>query len=422
MIRRLLRSLSRPAHPPSAAAPPRPPKAATAGNDDAARALRALTRQVHELRGLLHQQASFTMDALHRAGLQTDAEASQQAALDRTLRSIRGTGDVIVGPWTGEVGFELLYWIPFLGWLVEQGLDARRIVVVSRGGASPWYAHLSSRYVDILDVVTPEEFRVRTAGPKKQVEGRDTFDAELVTRVRQALRLSDSTPVVHPSSMYRLFGALWRKRATLGLVQSFTSHRALTAPAPGGQADLPAGLPPDYLVAKFYFSKAFPDNTANRRFVADLVRSVSAQAPLLVLSTAMRLDEHRDFQAGSGSGVFVLDAHALPQKNLEVQTRVICQSHGFIGTYGGFSYLAPFYGVRSLSFFSRRFGFESHHLDLANRVFDRLMPGGFLALDRRAIDLVSPSVARWLSEPRTTPGVPEDEPQDAEPERADVLT
>ncbi len=54
-------------------------------------------------------------------------------------------------------------------------------------------------------------------------------------------------------------------------------------------------------------------------------------------------------------------------------------------------------GVRSLSFFSRRFGFENHHLDLANRVFDRLLPGGFLALDRRAIDLVSPAVARWMT-------------------------
>ncbi len=24
---------------------------------------------------------------------------------------------IVIGPWTGEVGFELLYWIPFLEWV-----------------------------------------------------------------------------------------------------------------------------------------------------------------------------------------------------------------------------------------------------------------------------------------------------------------
>ncbi len=395
---------------------------AGAPRDDTSRALRALTRQVNELQALIHQQGAFTTEALRRSGWQSDEEAAQQVALQRTLRAIRGTGDVIVGPWTGEVGFELLYWIPFLGWLTGQGLDSRRMVVVSRGGAAPWYAHLTSRYVDILDLVSPEEFRVRTAGPKKQVQSRDAFEGELLEKARQASGVDDAAAVVHPSAMYRLFAALWRKRATVGLVESFTAPRALTRPVPIHPSELPDGLPPDYLAAKFYFSKAFPDSTANRRFVSDLVRSVSAQAPLLLLSTSLRLDEHSDFQAASGSGVFVLDAHAIPQKNLELQTRVICGSRGFIGTYGGFSYLAPFYGVRSLSFFSRRYGFESHHLDLACRVFDRLLPGGFLALDRRAADLVSPSVGRWMTQAPGAPRPAADDERDARHETEDALT
>ena len=89
-------------------------------------------------------------------------------ALQRALSVVHGDADVIAGPWTGEVGFELMYWIPFLAWLVEQGLGGRRIVVVSRGGAGLWYRHLTSRYVDILDLLTPDEFRERTAGKKKQ--------------------------------------------------------------------------------------------------------------------------------------------------------------------------------------------------------------------------------------------------------------
>jgi hypothetical protein len=425
-VRSLLRRLSgasgaRPAAPTASGKP----SSRDARADDTARAIRALTRQVAELRGLVHQQTSFTMEALRRAGWQTEQEGAQQAALERALQPARGAGDVIVGPWTGEVGFELLYWIPFLGWLAGQGLDPRRMVVVSRGGAAPWYAHLTSRYVDILDLVSPEEFRLRTAGPKKQVDAHREFDVALLARARQALGLSDAAAVVHPSVMYRLFSGLWGKRATVDLVESFAAHRALTAPGSERREELPAGLPADYLVAKFYFSKAFPDNTGNREFVANVVRDVSRQAPLVLLSTSVRLDEHSDFHAVSGSGVYVLDTHAMPRQNLALQTRVIGSSRGFIGTYGGFSYLAPFYGIRSLSFFSRRYGFESHHLDLAHRVFDRLLPGGFLALDRRAIDLVSPAVTSWMTGRRSPSDGESPEPRDEEEaarQSADALT
>jgi hypothetical protein len=366
-------------------------------DDDAVRQQRLLTglnRQLSELRGLVTQQSDFTVEALRRAGWQDEDDAAAQEALAQALKAIQGDGDVIAGPWTGEVGFELLYWIPFLTWLSGQGLEGHRLVIVSRGGAAPWYRHLTSRYVDILDLITPEEFRTRTEGKKKQLSPKRELDKALLKDVRQRLDLRDAS-VIHPSAMFRLFTALWRKRATVDLVDSFASFAPLTRPAPA--ADRIPGLPNEYLVAKFYFSEAFPDTQENRRFVSDLLRDVSRQAPVALLSTAVRLDEHQDFQATSGSGLFVVDAHATPQENLRRQTEVICGARGFIGTYGGFSYLAPFYGVRSVSFFSRRNAFEEHHLDLANRVFDRLLPGGFVALDRRAIDVVQPAVARWLA-------------------------
>jgi hypothetical protein len=383
-----------------------------AASPDLARGLHAISRQLGELRGLVHQQSGFTIDALHRAGWQDDEDKAQQEALQRALAVIGGDGDVIVGPWTGEVGFELMYWIPFLAWLVEQGLNGKRIVAVSRGGAGLWYRHLTSRYVDILDVMTPEEFRERTAGKKKQYDARRELDLELVGRTRERLRIKDG-PVVHPSAMFRLFAGLWRKRAALELVESFSTFMPLTRPS---SVDRPSGLPGDYVVAKFYFSKAFPETAANQTFISDILRTVSRQMPVALLSTTVRLDEHSDYQSSPASGLFVIDAHQTPQRNLERQTELIAGARGFIGTYGGFSYLAPFYGVPSLSFFSRRDGFETHHLDLAHRVFDRLLPGGFLALDRRSAALVDPAVSRWRSQ---TPGQTEDAP---DPEKAEVGT
>jgi len=379
---------------------------------DTSRSLQAINGQLNELRGLIHQQADFTVEALRRAGWQSEDEAAQQEALHRALAAVRGDGDVIVGPWTGEVGFELMYWIPFLGWLAEQGLGGQRMVAVSRGGAAAWYRHLTPRYVDILDLITPDEFRERTAGKKKQYDSRRDLDRELLEKAREKLGLKDG-PVVHPSAMFRLFAGLWRRRAAVELVESFASFRALTPPPAG---ERPGGLPSDYVVAKFYFSKAFPDTSANRSFVTETLGTVSRQAPVALLSTSVRLDEHSDYQTTGSSGVFVIDAHTVPQKNLESQTQLIAASRGFVGTYGGFSYLAPFYGVPSLSFFSRRNGFETHHLDLANRVFDRLLPGGFLALDRRAAGMVDPAVGRWAAR-ATSPGRSPDSAPEPEDEK-----
>jgi len=378
---------------PRQTATPDPAPASDSANEDLKRSVNALARQVGQLRGLVHQQADMLTEALQRAGWQSDEEVAQQRSLQRALRALDGHDDIIVGPWTGEVGFELLYWIPFLGWLAEQGLASRRVTVVSRGGAAPWYRHLTTNYVDLLELMTADEFRERTAGPKKQVDASRGFDSEIVETVQRRLGL-EKAGLVHPSAMFRLFSALWRKRAGVELVESFTSYRTLSLPVADAAAET-MELPSQYVACKFYFSKAFPDTTANRAFAAELIRTISRDVPVVLLSTAVRLDEHSDFQASGASGVYVVDAHGVPQRNLEVQTRLIAGARGFVGTYGGFSYLAPFYGVRSVSFFSRRAGFESHHLELADRVFDQLLPGGFVALDRRAHELVEPAIARW---------------------------
>jgi len=101
---------------------------------DTSRSLHAINRQLAEFRGLIHQQSDFTVEALRRAGWQGEEDVAQQEALRRALAAVRGEGDVIVGPWTGEVGFELMYWIPFLGWLAEQGLMRAHEV-----GNAVWY-------------------------------------------------------------------------------------------------------------------------------------------------------------------------------------------------------------------------------------------------------------------------------------------
>ena len=63
-----------------------------------------------------------------------EAPTEEAVAVERMLQRIaRRDRPVIVGPWVSEVGFELLYWIPFLNWATQHaGLDAKRLVVVSQ--------------------------------------------------------------------------------------------------------------------------------------------------------------------------------------------------------------------------------------------------------------------------------------------------
>jgi hypothetical protein len=50
-----------------------------------------------------------------------------------------------------------------------------------------------------------------------------------------------------------------------------------------------------------------------------------------------------------------------------------------VGTYGGFSYLAPLCGVNALTFFSEPSAFRHDHLDVARRVFEEIGGGRFIA-------------------------------------------
>jgi hypothetical protein len=77
-----------------------------------------------------------------------------------------------------------------------------------------------------------------------------------------------------------------------------------------------------------------------------------------------------------------------PATNLDVQTRIIAGADAYVGTYGGFSYVAPLSGTDALTFYSHITGFRFDHLEVAKRVFSGLKKGTFVELDLRSVDLM----------------------------------
>jgi hypothetical protein len=143
----------------------------------------------------------------------------------------------------------------------------------------------------------------------------------------------------------------------------------------------PPGLPRDYIAVRFYFNASLPDTERNRRFMVSLLSTLARTTDLVLLNTGMRLDDHHDLDAAAAGRIHTVDRFMTPADNLAVQTAVIARARAFVGTYGGLSYLPPFFRVPSLCFYSERQRFRLGHLEAAQRVFRRRGWGQFVALD-----------------------------------------
>jgi hypothetical protein len=340
---------------------------------------RAQSADLQRVGGILDRatkRQSTLVERLTRARSRSELhEFARDRVLQHLHRIARGSGPVIVGPWTGEVGFELLYWAPFVRWAIHKyDIDPARVVVLSRGGTASWYG-LGGRYVDIFDLVSPDEFRAGTSGGCKKQQWMRLFDRHLVRRA--TVHLDRGRPsVLHPSLMYTLFMPYWAVEEPRRWVEQFAEFIRLDPP------DIidAAKLPREFIAARFYFSDAFPDTPDNRAFAAAWIRAAATQHDVVVIGSGVRVDDHADFAIGTSNRIHSVDHLMQPATNLAVQTAVIGRASAFIGTYGGFAYLAPFCGVNALAVYSRPSYYENHHV-LATTAFAAVGGGTLTVAD-----------------------------------------
>jgi hypothetical protein len=285
---------------------------------------------------------------------------------------------VVAGPWLGEVGFELLYWVPFLRRCAERlNVDPQRFVVVSRGGTESWYRPFATRYADVFDQVSAEMFReqhdvrVRDLGEQKQTRISD-FDQDVVAAAVRHAHVAEWS-LLHPSRMYEVLNPYWWGHQSDRWVHDHVRYASLEAPSRTTVLD----LPPHYVAAKFYFNECFPATPQNRAFVRDALRMLAMDGPVVALSTGLNIDDHRGDHVDE-HGVRHLPEGIDPARNLHIQSAIVARADAFVGTYGGFSYMAPFYGVKSLAFYSDPNGFSPKHLHMARSAFDQIGASGLL--------------------------------------------
>jgi hypothetical protein len=334
------------------------------------REVEQLRKHLSGLRSRLSRELQFSERVLRRLS-ERSVELNEERVLERLARIGRSHGPVLAGPWTGEIGFELIYWIPFLRWaLGHAGIDPSRVTVFSRGGPRSWYEGLAADYVDVLDFTTADEFRDRTAINRKQ-RGLTAFDRDLLRRARRAR--GGSPALIHPAMMYAPFMPYWRQQAPMSRILGYSRYRRYPAPPLHPAA---GSLPERFVAVRYYFSDCFPDTPANRQFVASTIDALAAGSDVIVIKAGMGLDDHLDASAERGGRIRVIDAGVSPRENLEIQTSIIARANAFVGTYGGFSYLAPLFGVDTVAFYSIR-NFQVSHLHAAQHALEEA-GGGIL--------------------------------------------
>ena len=304
----------------------------------------------------------------------------RQWQVERDLEQVADADAIIAGPWCSEVGYEVLYWIPFLQWVMEAyRIPRERMIAVSRGGTASWYDRIASRYVEIFDHVEPERLRARAvAGALKQHQVCD-LDREIVDRASTTLQLPVYTRMLHPSLMFRWFAPFWSGHETLGFVERHTRFARMTAP----DVQPPQPLPDGYAAVKLYSARSLPDSPAVRAQVDALLDGLSARLPLVHLDTGLGIDDHADYAVGSARGVS-LSGRFDARTNLAVQTRIVAGARLYVGTCGSLAWLAPLLGVPTLPLFTDA-SFLHAHLHVARRVYGRVGAAQFSPLELTGI-------------------------------------
>lgn len=299
-----------------------------------------------------------------RRGISAQVARLHAARLERNLAALASGSDTIVaGPWLGEVGFELLYWVPFLRWFAARfHVAPERLMVVSRGGTAAWYRPFAALYRETFDYLTPEQFRQRhdervTAnGEQKQTQVL-AFERELLRELTMDVT---HRSMLHPSTMYGLFNPFWWGHVGEGWVHAHAVYARIASTAVAG-GDLPQQ---PYTAVKFYFNDCFPATPDNRAFVRRTLEALVARGPVVSLATGLKIDDH-DGDDLRALGVRTLPPQLHPRDNLALQTAAVAGAASFVGTYGGFSYLAPFAGVDATAYYSNAAGYSPRHLSMA---------------------------------------------------------
>ena len=295
------------------------------------------------------------------------------------------TKPILLGPWRSELGFEVLYWLPFLTWAQKRyGISPERCCAVSRGGLGALYP--AKQHIDLYDLRTVDQVRLENgldAERRKILKQMDKTPWDDLVLKEAAVRIygaGEAYHVLHPSWMYWLFDPVWQDKATIQHIAAHTDFQPLPTPTLPAEA----GLPPKYVAVRFYERFTFPLQGEVIDFVREMVHAIASRIPVVLLNQKAFVDDHVDLPI-VGPNIYMLPEVA-PSQNLLVQAAVLAKAEAFIGTYGGVAQWALRYRKPTLSCYTQFNGTAFAHRQLSH-LLASMMGIPFELLDLRALRL-----------------------------------
>lgn len=274
---------------------------------------------------------------------------------------------IVVGPFYGEPGIEVLYWIPYLAYLwAADRVDLNRVHVITRGGAGCWYGISPDRVLDLHTLRPLTEIRhqvhrqtVETGQRKPYQQTR--WDRSLIEQACDIWGLRKPI-VLHPTLMSRVFEGWWQNLTGIASVFRRTQWPKLPAPELTETT-----LPPEYIAMRWYLRASLqPDPGLHKRLIG-LVARISERMPVVLLERPEHVDDHIDWPIPTLKNVIRLPPVPLEQA-LAQHTVVISKAKAYLGTYGGMSTVALRLGIPSVSWYQSMHGVLIAHLLLTQAV------------------------------------------------------
>lgn len=279
---------------------------------------------------------------------------------------------ILCGPFRGEVGFEVLYWIPFLKRFAKRyNIDPARLIPVTRGGMGALYGFGDP--IELYSLCSPQDVRVenRIQHAKYQMLKQMRvipFDREMLAKAVPSGRYL----TLHPSWMFTRLERYFASKMSLHELEQECLFEPLMAPA------LPAGvtLPEKFIAVRFYLRHTFPGHPQLIQFATESVKTMAQTTPVVLLHSGVHADDHQDIgiktfpHHGAVRDVVKLTdlCEVTPQNNLAIQAAVLARALGFVGTYGGLAQMALRIGKPSVSYYAEWGGTAMAHKHLADAI------------------------------------------------------
>ena len=278
---------------------------------------------------------------------------------------------ILLGPFRSEVGFELLYWIPFLCYLREvYHIPADRLIAIGRGGSASWYR--TAGVADLYEFMPVEAVRTHAIKTSQQTGSIKQHADEGWERHVCALAAASmgigKYHVLSPTWMYQLLAPWWEGNEPLSFLNAYTRQpKQLSAPP----LDPTIKLPKRFIAMRWYARATWPLKEDLTLWTRKLTEAVASRIPVVLIDAGFQADDHADVNLGTIPNAMRLSdlaPHMTPLNNLAIQSSVIQRAQAYIGTYGGMAQGAMRWGIPTVALYTEFGHTAPAHLTLTQHL------------------------------------------------------